>query len=299
MRKSVILLVALVCAVMVAQGRDMEALRRTITAITDSAPGRIGIAMIADGDTLVVNGSDRFPMMSVFKLHQAIAVAEALRRRGEDFSHSIHVEADELDPDTWSPDLKKYVGKPFDITVGQLIEYSLIDSDNNASNLMFKHLASPEEVDMAVRALTGIRDFNITWTEGEMKRDPSTSYDNWSSPLSGAALIQRVFTTALTELAMQEFIKDCLRRVNTGTDRLAAVTADHPDVGLAHKTGSGYRTPDGILTAYNDVGYFNLPDGRAYALAVFIRDYAGPDTRAAAAIAAISRAIHKFQQTEK
>lgn len=43
----------------------------------------IGIAVILDAqDTVTVNNDDRYPLMSVFKFHQALAVADYLDRNG-------------------------------------------------------------------------------------------------------------------------------------------------------------------------------------------------------------------------
>ena len=41
---------------------------------------------------------------------------------------------------------------------------------------------------------------------------------------------------------------------------------------IGHKTGTGFTTPLGGITALNDCGYVNLPDGRHYSIAVFIAD---------------------------
>lgn len=56
-----------------------EALRDSIQLIVDSYPGEIGMALITDaGDTLAVNDTAKYPLMSVFKLHQAIALCHML-----------------------------------------------------------------------------------------------------------------------------------------------------------------------------------------------------------------------------
>lgn len=44
---------------------------------------QVGVAVIIDHkDTVCVNNSADYPLMSVFKFHQAIAVADQLHRRG-------------------------------------------------------------------------------------------------------------------------------------------------------------------------------------------------------------------------
>ena len=82
-------------------------------------------------------------------------------------------------------------------------------------------------------------------------------------------------------------------------DRLGAVISQHPELFFAHKTGSGYRNAIGELAAHNDVGYFRLPDGRSYALAVFIRDFYGTEAEASDLIAKISYEVYYYILTHR
>ena len=44
---------------------------------------KVGVAvMVNNTDTLTVNNSDKYPMMSVFKFHQALAVCHFLQMKG-------------------------------------------------------------------------------------------------------------------------------------------------------------------------------------------------------------------------
>ena len=64
----------------------------------------IGIAVILDAqDTVTVNNDDRYPLMSVFKFHQALAVADYLDRNGLTPDTEIFIPEEELVPDTYSP----------------------------------------------------------------------------------------------------------------------------------------------------------------------------------------------------
>lgn len=56
-----------------------ESLRSELQHIADSADGKIGIALIdPDGDTITLNNDCDYQLMSVFKLHEALAVAHTL-----------------------------------------------------------------------------------------------------------------------------------------------------------------------------------------------------------------------------
>ena len=62
---------ALCCGQCVAK----ETLHQDIARIIEGKRARVGVAVIIDGkDTVTVNNEERYPMMSVFKFHQALAV---------------------------------------------------------------------------------------------------------------------------------------------------------------------------------------------------------------------------------
>ena len=65
-----------------AAAQDDDLSYRLKKAIKDKK-AEIGIAVILDAqDTVTVNNDDRYPLMSVFKFHQALAVADYLDRNG-------------------------------------------------------------------------------------------------------------------------------------------------------------------------------------------------------------------------
>ena len=268
-------------------------LEKELTAIADSAKGEIGIALIYDGDTLTVNNDAIYPMMSVFKLHQAVALCRMFEENGTSLDSVMTLRRSELDPDTWSPMLKDHSGEEISLPMRRLLEYTLIESDNNASNEMFVRLMSPAACDSVIAGIIPRGSFEIRFNEAEMQNDPSRAYSNRTSPLGTAILIDRVFTDTLVGKSYQDFIKSALLRCQTGPDKISAALSETEGITIGHKTGSGYRDENGRLAASNDVAFISLPDGRHYALAVFVKDFDGTDAEAAAIIARISAAVIK------
>lgn len=260
----------------------------------DSVPGTVGVAFVSDRDTVTVNNGVHFPMMSVFKMHEALAVANTLERSGISLDTILSINRVDLDLDTWSPMLKEYTAKSFTIPVGRLMEYAVTKSDNNASNLLFRHIVSPTETDAYIRSIATDTTFCISYSESEMKANHALSYCNYTSPLSAALLIKQVMEEPIVGKNYQDSIRQYLSTVTTGQDRLGSVTEGSDIVQFAHKTGSGFRNEAGELIAHNDVGYFRLRDGRSYALAVLIRDFAGTEADASAIIADISRRVYHY-----
>lgn len=268
-------------------------LKKELTAIADSAKGEVGIALIHDGDTLTVNNDAIYPMMSVFKLHQAIALCRMFEENGISLDTVMTLRRSELDSDTWSPMLKDHTGEEISLPMRRLLEYTLIESDNNASNEMFVRLMSPAACDSVIAGIIPRGSFEIRFNEAEMQDDHSRAYSNRTSPLGAAILIDRLFTDTLVGKSYQDFIKSALLRCQTGPDKISAALSETEGITIGHKTGSGYRDENGRLAASNDVAFVTLPDGRHYSLAVFVKDFDGTDAEAAAIIARISAAVIK------
>lgn len=268
-------------------------LKRQLEEIVGDRPGKFGVSVIFDGkDTVTFNNSSDYPMMSMFKLHEAIAVCHALDVRRAGLDEEIEVRRGELDPDTWSPMLKEYTEDSFNVTVGKLIDYILVDSDNNASNLLFDRVISTLETDRYIRSVLPQDDFRIVYRESDMKADISRSYDNRTSPLSYACLVDRLFTERVVSDVKQDFIRQAMGRCNTGMARIAAGL---PEGGsFAHRTGSGYINSRGEVIAVNDGGYVLLPSGKGYSIAVLVKDFGGDQEEAEKIIAQISKAVYEF-----
>lgn len=268
-------------------------LQKELYAFIDSMPGTVGVAFVSEGDTVTVNNGVHYPMMSVFKMHEALAVANTLERSGISLDTILSINRVDLDLDTWSPMLKEYTAERFTVPVSKLLEYAVTKSDNNASNLLFRHIVSPTETNAYIRSIAKDTTFRIQYSEAEMKANNALSYCNYTTPLSAALLIKQVMEGSIIGKNYQDSIRKYLSTVTTGQDRLGSVTEGSDIMLLAHKTGSGYRNEAGELVAYNDVGYFRLRDGRSYSLAVLIRDFAGTEAEASAIIAAISRRVYR------
>lgn len=275
-------------------GLDREALTNEIDSLLAGVPAQVGVAVILDGtDTVTVNNSADYPMMSMFKLQEAIAVCRTLGEQGQTIDTVFNIPRYELHTDTWSPMLKDYTEDTVRISARGLMDYLLVHSDNNASNLLFSLVTTAPQTDSIIRGITSDGAFNISYTEAQMQREHDLAYANRTSPLAYAVLVNHLFTDSLAPTPMQDFIKDAMSRCNTGTARIQAGLPDKEGVKFAHRTGSGYVNERGEVVAVNDGGLVTPPDGRSYSVAVFVKDYAGPQEDAEAVIARISEAIYR------
>lgn len=271
-------------------------------ALTDYAVGkdaRIGIAVIINGnDTVSVNGERDFPMMSVSKFPLALTIAHWIDAHGMSLNDSITFSEAALHENTYSPMLKKY-GKSRNImSIRELLEWSLVDSDNNAADILLNYIGGTSGATSIMRQIGLSDDIVIGASEDDMHRDPYLSYLNRTTPLAMAQLFDR-FNSEIRKMSQTySDISAMLEQCHTGLDRLAEPLLT-TNVTIGHKTGTGFPTPEGRISAINDCGYVNMPNGMRYSIAVFVAD-SGYDMAATSAIIAdISKIVWKEMIKQK
>ena len=221
-------------------------------------------ACIMRNDSIIgINENERFAMHSVMKFPQALYVADYLSRKGLALDDTIVVDKADLMQDTWSPMLKFFEGvKAF--SYGELLELSLGQSDNNASELLFKHCGKPKAIEKYMRKL-GFRDIHVRMTEEQMHKRPTKAIENSSTPAEMVHLFEW-FYHHKDDNQYLTFIWKAMADCSTGLKRIpAAIPAD---ARIVHKTGTGFPSPEG-LQDMNDAGIILMPDGSHVFIAVF------------------------------
>lgn len=261
-------------------GYSTSDLQREIEDYIKDKDASIGVAIIVDGtDTIAINGDKAFPMLSVYKLPIALALGEYGRSGAMLLPDSVTITASDLKPDTYTPMRDKYGDiDTLKVALADLLAYSLQQSDNNASDIILGLLPSVEYVNHILRR-EGFCGINVASTEDEMHANPALCYENTSSPLAMACLLDRFDVDGCDYYS--KTIKHLIENCETGTERLPKPLLSTGAV-IGHKTGTGFPLPGGGIMAINDAGYVHLPSGRRYAIAVFIADsrYSFSDTEA-------------------
>lgn len=260
---------------------NVSGLQNEISELLEGFPGEVGVAVVCGKDTVCINADGHFPMFSVVKFPQALAVTENAQ-----LDEAVPVTADDLKPDTWSPMREKYPdGENF--TVSQIIEYALIESDNNASDILFDRFASPGQVEAFMKDM-GITDCSIKWSEAEQHTDISRCNDNWITPMAAVRLLGK-FHDCRKDNDRCNFIWDTMTRCSTGADRIPKYILDKA-AAIVHKTGTGFDLGDGTVSGVNDIACIVLPDSGHIELAVFIKDAECDGRECEELIAKIARA---------
>lgn len=251
---------------------SLERLKADIERYVDGKDARIGVAVIINGhDTVEVNGHKDFPMQSVYKFPQALAVADFCERTDLSLSDSISISECEIKENTWSPLRECYGVRNLSLPLYEILEYSLQQSDNNACDILFRLIGGPETAYGYIKSI-GFDNIMIVSTEAEMHSNPDMCSQNRTTPLDMARLFDFFYGSGLCKRNEQfKSVAEIMMHCTTGTDRLPAPFRNTKVI-LSHKTGTGDIDSQGRITAINDAGYIIISDRLRYAIAVFIAD---------------------------
>ena len=253
----------------------------------------IGIAVIIDGkDTVTVNNDIHYPLMSVFKFHQALALADYMGKQKQSLETRLPIKKSDLKPDTYSPLRDKYPQGEIEMSIADLLKYTLQQSDNNACDILFDYQGGPDTVNRYIHSL-GIRECAIAGTETAMHEDLNLCYENWTTPLAAAELVEIFRKKPLFPNVYKDFIFQTMVECQTGQDRLVAPLLDKK-VTVGHKTGTGDLNAKGQQIGCNDIGFVLLPGGRTYSIAVFVKDSEENNQANSKIIANISRIVYEY-----
>ena len=279
------------CIATVVRAQQMSELENRIDSLLNGKKATVGIAVWTDkGDMLRYNDHVHFPLLSVFKFHVALAVLDKMDKQSISLDSIVSIKASQMLPNTYSPLRKKFPDQDFTITLRELMQYSISQSDNNACDILIEYAGGIKHINDYIHRLS-IDSFNLSETEDGMHSSFEAVYRNWSTP---SAMVRLLRTADEKELFSNKELKDFLWQTmidtETGANKLRGMLPAKTVVG--HKTGSSDRNADGMKTADNDAGLVILPDGRKYYIAAFVMDSYETDEDNANIIARISRMVY-------
>jgi len=236
---------------------------------TKSAIVGVSIAVSGDTATLNINNDFHYPMQSVFKFPIALAVLSEVDKGNLSLEQQISITKKELLPETWSPIREKFPNGTT-LTVGQIIEYTVAQSDNIGCDILLRLIGGTDTVESFLKA-NHFADISIKANEEEMHKSWDVQYQNWTTPAAMNKLLMDAYynTNDLLSQESHDFIWKVMRETTTGGKRLRGQLPQHTVV--AHKTGTS-GAEDGINAATNDVGVITLPDGRLIFISVLVAD---------------------------
>jgi beta-lactamase class A len=249
--------------------------------LAEAFDGDVGVAVrhLQRRRAADLNGDRAFPLASIAKLPIAYA---ALRQGQAGPIDSVTVTAADRAPG----ETRFAAGTVAHIS--QLVERSLANSDNTASDVLLRLAGGPAEVtrfvaDLGVAGVRVDRSMHQVFSDWRQAGPAAFVRDERDTGTAAGivALLAALHRGDALDSAEREVILHGLRSAVTGPDRIRAGAP--PGASVAHKTGTL-----GPMT--HDVGIITLADGGEVALAVLIRSDAPVPARERL-IAAVARAV--------
>jgi len=296
-------------------------LQQQLDAIALRVPGKLGVAVLDldHGIRAVFRGEAPAPMASVFKLPLAVAVLRRTQEQNIPLTVPIHVRWEDRNPG-WSPLAERVPPDGLDLTLSELLEATVSESDNTAADVLLRWMSGLPAVMQILRRL-GVDGIRIDRSEralaldlwglqpsaapepleallARMERVPkerrleatkrfSADVRDRASPVALVDLLAALQAGRLLDPGHTAKLLELLRATRTGSNQLRAGLP--PDVALAHKTGQ-ISGVGGTSLVLNDVGIAS-GDGRRVAIAVLLTDVDAPLARCQAIIAEVARAV--------
>ena len=266
-----------------------------IKQIADTSKGHVGVAAILldrfENQPIVsLNAGDHFPMQSVYKLPISMAVLKQVDEGKLSLDEKVRIaKADFVGSAAHSP-IRDQNPKGTELTVADLLRFAIVESDGTASDVLMKLAGGPEQVNSYLRELA-IADIVVRNTENEFSKNHALQYDNWATPDAALALLRALNERRNLSDSSQALLLRLMTESKPGAKRLKGALPAGTSV--AHKTGTS-GTEKGVTAATNDIGIITLPDGRKFAIAVFVSDSPADEATREGVIANISRAVWDY-----
>lgn len=265
-------------------------LEQKIQSILKDKRATVGVCVLSEGKEMaIVNGQHCYPLLSVYKFPLALAVLNYLDKNHLPLDTKIAISQADLLPDTYSPIRDKYPQGNIELTVSELLKYTVALSDNNACDILFRYVGGPQKVSQYIKKLK-IKDISIKHTEQEMHEKLEYIYQNCATPLAITQLLDLFQKKELLSPEYHNFLEQTMINTTTGLKKIRAMLP--PSVIIGDKTGNSPRTASGMKIADNDLAFVRLPNGKQYMIAIFVNSSYESDETNTQIIAQISKTVY-------
>jgi beta-lactamase class A len=261
-----------------------------IAGIAKSAKGVVAVSILGleSRQTISYNGDTHMVMQSVMKVPIAMTVLQKVDEGKWRLDQKIHITKEDL-PQNYSPLRDKYPEGNVDVTVSDLLSYMVSLSDNDACDILLKHLGGT----IAVRnylAKLGITGIAVNASEAEMAADWQVQYTDWCTANQVVKLLDLFYHGKALGKSSTDYLMKVMEATSTGPKQIKGLLPAGTVV--AHKTGRSSTNKAGLSPATNDVGIITLPNGQHLAIAIFVGESTAELPVREQVIAKIARAAY-------
>ncbi|SDR02062.1 beta-lactamase class A [Chryseobacterium soldanellicola] len=266
------------------------ALDQQINSILKDKKATVGISVsgFENGFKYSKNADKKLPMQSVFKFHIATAVLDFVDKGKLSLNQKILLDQSNLLENTWSPLRDKYPNGNVEVSLSEILDFTVAQSDNNGCDIMLKLLGGPQTVQKFMDS-KGVKNFQIKYNEEAMHKDWNAQYENYSTTASITDVLRKFFDGKLLSKKSTDYLMKVMLGTKTGTNKLVEQLPKNTPV--AHKTGASGKNNKGLTGAENDMGIITLPNGKHYAITVFVSNSTETDAVNCKIISDVSKVV--------
>lgn len=261
-------------------------LKAQIEDLARVANGPVGAAVVLleGGDAVAVNGAQKFPMHSVYKLPIGMYVLHQIDQGKLTLDQRVNLQPKDFLTGRQHSPIRDKNPRGIELSVRELLRFMVSESDGTACDVLLQLAGGPEQVTKYLREL-GVDGIVVANTEREIGQDEQVQYRNWATPESAVALLRLLHEGRSVSPTSRGLLLDFMTKSPTGPKRIKGLLP--PGTPVAHKTGSSGRVNG--FRALNDIGIITLPDGRHLAIAVFVSNSKIDEVTLESVIAKIAR----------
>ncbi len=269
-------LAGLATATQAKNSNGTESIAEAIAAAEAASGGRLGVCILdtASGRRAGHRADERFPMCSTFKLLAAARVLQRVDAGREQLARPIAIPRSAILPH--SPLTEPRVGGH--MTMAELCEAAITQSDNAAANLMLASFGGPAGLTRYLRTL-GDGVTRLDRTEPTLNESTPGDPRDTTTPAAMLGLLQTLLIGNALKPASRDQLRDWLLANKTGDGRLRARLPGGWRVG--DKTGSGAHG------SHNDVGIVFPPGRPPLLVATYLTQTTAPLEQRNATLAAV------------
>ena len=250
---------------------NTDSLRTQIAEYCNNYRATVGVSVIfiEDSDSLSINGNKMIPMLSVYKLPIAMCVLNNVDKGLLTLQTPVHITPEDMHKNTWSPLRDVLRNTDTSLSLTDIIKYTLIQSDNNCSDILLKTIGGVKTVQTYLKEISQ-PSIEVNNSEWEIFQSPNLIYSNRATPNDVVSLLNKLYTQKLFSDSCFNFLWETLSDCTTGNNRIKGKLPK--EIVVAHKTGTSFTTNEGVTPVINDVGIITLPNGKHIALAIFVSE---------------------------
>ncbi|GAA5083119.1 class A beta-lactamase, subclass A2 [Chryseobacterium ginsengisoli] len=272
---------------------QQSALEQKINSIIKGKNATVGISVLGfeNGFKYNKNADKKLPMQSVFKFHIAAAVLDFVDKGKLSLDQKILLDKSNLLENTWSPLRDKYPNGGIEVPLSEILEFTVAKSDNNGCDIMLKLLGGTQTVQKFMDS-KGVKGFQIKFNEAAMHKDWNAQYENYSTMTSAVDVLKKFYDGKLLSKKSTDYLMKVMLSTSTGKNKL--IEQLPKDTPVARKTGSSGKNDAGLTGAENEIAIVTLPNGKHYAIAVFVSNSTETDVVNCKMISDISKTVWDY-----